>query len=200
MKTRKNILKATLLGMTLLMLPINLKSIESLEVIIDEKAAALTLKVNAENKNEINFSIYNENERMIFSDRAEMNESFESLVDFSEYRQGTYKLVSTTGSFRYHKILEVKDSKVEIIDSFYSFTPVIQQDGDQLIVHYKNFANSDIGIGFTDESNNYFDFFYDAEGDMVFQKVFSLKNFESGEHTLTFTANGEFFEHVFVVL
>lgn len=199
MKTRKNIIKATLLGMTLLMLPINIEAIESLEVIIDENAAVLTLKVNSDNQNEINFSLYNENERMIFNDRAEMNESFESLVDFSEYRQGTYTLVSTTGSFRFNKILEVKDSKVEIIDSYYSFIPIIEQDGDQLIVHYKNFTNSAIGIGIKDESNNYYDFFYD-EDDMVFQKVFSLKNLESGEHTLTFTANGEFFEHVFVVL
>lgn len=198
MKTRKNIIKATLLGMTLLMLPNTLKAIESLEVIIDENAAVLTLKVNSANKNGINFSLYNENARMIFSDRAEMNESFESLVDFSEYRQGTYTLVSTTGSFRFNKILEVKGDKVEIIDSYYSFTPVIQQYGDQLIVDYNNFANSAIGIGIIDESNNYYDFFYD-EDDMVFQKVFSLKNLESGEHKLTFTANGEFFEHVFVV-
>jgi hypothetical protein len=81
---------------------------------------------------------------------------------------------------------------------YYSFAPIFQQDADQLIIHYNNYANSAIGIGIEDESNNYFDFFYDEE-DSVFQKVFSLDNLESGEHTLTFAANGEFFEHIFVV-
>lgn len=198
MKIKKNTLITSVFGMSFILFSVNTSAIEDLEVKIDENKPVVRMEINIPSTNEIDFYLYNANERMIFSDRAELFETFESQFDFSEYRKGTYTLVSEIGNMRYNKVLEVKDSKVELIDSYYSFTPIFQQEGDLLTMYFINNGDGDIAVSIEDMSNTYYDAYYGSE-DLIVQKVYSLENFRTGEYTFRFSANSEIYEHVFEV-
>jgi len=198
MNINKKTLITSVFGLSFILLSFNTRANEILEVKIDENTPVVRMKVNHPSANEIDFYLYNANDRMIFSERAELDESFESKVDFSGYRNGTYTLISEVGNMRLNKILEVKDSKVELIDRYYSFRPVILQEGDLLTVYFINNEGRDIGVSIENSSNTYYDAYYGGE-DRTFHKVYNLENLSTGEYTFWFSANGEFFSHVFKV-
>ena len=198
MTSNKSTLITTVFAISFFLFSFNTRAIENIEYKIDENAPVLRMEVSIPSANEINFFLYNANERMVFSERTLLDESFESQFDFSEYRQGTYTLISEVENMRYTKVLEVKDAKVEIMDSYYSFKPVFRQEGNFLTVHFINNEESDIALSIQDGSNTYYDAYYGNE-DHIFQKVYSLENFKTGEYVFKFIANGEFFDHEFKI-
>lgn len=199
MKFSNNTLFVSLLGLSLTLMPLSANDIGDLEVEVDELNQAVELKMDNINTNEINFVLYNSFERVMFADRAEMNETFESSIDFSDLRRGTYTLVSESGNMRYHKVIKVRKEEIELTDSYFTFTPVIEQDENTLRVYYLNGLQTDIQVSIEDISTVYFDSYFSADEFGVFTKDFSLENLTPGTYTFNLSANGDVFQHTIEV-
>jgi hypothetical protein len=199
MKLNKKTLLTSVFGLSLVLVSFNSRAIGDLEVNIDENNQLVRMEVNNPITNEIDFYLYNSNDRIIFSDRAKLDETFESQIDFSQYRNGTYTLVSETGNMRLNKVIKVKNSNIELIDRYLSYTPVFKQEGDFLKVHFINNEDSDIRIRIEDQLSTYHKAYYSNDEYRTFDRVFSLENLSTGRYTFTLSANGEEFNHTFEI-
>lgn len=197
----KNISKklfASIFALSMVSFSVQANEIENFEVSIVENSSVVKLELNTPSLNTFNVTLFNAFEREILSERVEAGETFESQIDFSELRRGTYTLVSEVGNLRLNKVLRVNGAQVELIDSYYSSKPVFLQEDGLLTVYYLKNEISGVNISIEDRSSIYHDSYYDDEG-VVFNKVFSLENLWPGTYNVTFSSNGEFFTHEFEV-
>jgi len=199
MKIKRNFIAIPIVGMFLFSLPVSSKSFENVEVEMVENERAVIMEVKNENLLSINVSLFTNNEREIFSERVENGETFESKIDFEGLRNGRYTLVSQIGNMKVNKVLEVKDTQVELVDRYYSYVPTFAQEGDLLTVYYINDMSAAIGVSIEDDFYSYLDTYYDSSDNTIFKKVYSLKNLEPGTYQFNMTSKGEFFTHEFEV-
>jgi hypothetical protein len=198
MKNLRNKLFTSIIALAIITISIDAKEIENFEVVILENSSVVKMEVNNPSTTVINISLFNAFEKMILSEKVDLGETYESQVDFSDLRRGTYTLVSEVGNMRLNKIFRVNNSQVELIDSYYSFKPVFLVEDDLLTVHYINNGNEDISLSIEDNLNVYYDEYYTTD-DMIFSKVYSIENLESGIYNFKFMSNGELFTHEFEV-
>ncbi|MGC9343245.1 MAG: hypothetical protein ACP5E3_11125 [Bacteroidales bacterium] len=198
MKNLKNILLASMLSFSLILVSVDSRASENLEIIIVENSQLMKMEVKSPSMEEIDVFLYNQNDRQIFSDKIGLGETFETQFDFSELRNGTYKLVSEVGNMRVNRVIQVSDNKVELVDDYYSFIPVFTQKEDKLIVHYVNNGAEDIGVSIESNLSNYYDAYYDNAG-LIFSRIYSLKNFEPGTYSILLTSKGDFHSYEFRV-
>ena len=198
MKNLSKKLFASIFALSMVSFSVQANEIENFEVSILENSTVVKLEVNTPTLNSIDVTLYNGFEREILRERVEVGETFESQIDFSQLRRGTYTLVSEVGNMSLNKVLRVNGDQVKLIDSYYSFKPLFKQEGNLLTVYYVKGAEKAVSLSIEDNLNIYYDEFYSSD-ETVFTKVFSLENLSSGTYNFNFTANGETFLHEFEV-
>ncbi len=142
--------------------------------------------------------LFNDNKREIFSKRVGLGETLESQYDFTKLKNGTYTLVSEVAHMRLNRVIEVKGSQANLVDSCHSFLPVFAQKDDRLLVHYVNNGGEDIGFSIEDNEGEIYDAFFD-NSDTIFTKPFSIENLEARNYKFHFTSKGNFYTHEFKV-
>ncbi len=195
----KNITKsliAPFLGMALILFSIGSRASENLEVAIIENTNTLLMEVKSPSSEEMNIFLLNRSDREIFRKQVGSGETLESQFNFSDLKNGTYTLVSQVANMKLNRVIQVTDSRAELVNSYYSFLPVFDQLDDKIRVHYINNGGEDIGISVEDDNGEIFKNFFGNE-DFIFTKTFSLENLEAGDYKFKFTSNGDFYTYEF---
>lgn len=196
MKNINKLLFTSVLSLSFILVSLESRASENLEVTIIENSRMLRMEVNNPSIEVINVFLYNEKNNSIFSKRVELGETFENQFDFTGLKNGTYKLVSEVAHMKVNRVLEVRDSQVYLMDSYYSFLPVFSQTDNMLSVQYINNGRKDIGLSIEGPKGVLYDTFND-DGDLVFSKGYSLENLEYGKYTFQISSQGEFYTHEF---
>lgn len=124
---------------------------ENLEVIAIENAKTVRMELTTPASVAINVTLYDEAERIYYSDKISAGATFEDEFDFSTVRKGTYRLVSELGNLRYNQIFQVNENAMEFQESFSTFIPQFKLNEDQLMVHFINNFQRTLGISIEDE-------------------------------------------------
>lgn len=198
MKKINNLLFASLIISIFIPGSFSVKASENLEVVIIENENIIRMEVENPSSEVMDIYLYNNNKKEIFSKRVGLGETLESQYDFTKLKNGTYTLVSEVAHMRLNRVIEVKGSQANLVDSYYSFMPVFAQKDDRLLVHYVNNGEEDIGISIENTRGEIFDAFYD-NNDLIFTQTFSLENLEAGNYTFHFISKGNFHTHEFEV-
>lgn len=194
----KKILFTSILSLAVAVASTESRASENLEVALIENSRTLRLEINSPILETVNLRLYNENDRVIFSERVELADSYESQLDFTDLRNGNYTLVSEVANMRVNKLIKVSETSVQLQDSYYSFIPVFKQENDKLSVYYVNNGGADIGISIENEYDVLSDFYFN-DGVKVFNKTFSLAKLSAGNYMIRFVSKGQFHTHEFQV-
>jgi len=174
------------------------KAFDAVELEIMEDTRIVRMAVSNPATLPVEITLINSFNREIITEKIEAGETFESRIDFSELRNGTYTLVSTAGNLRTHKVLSVRNSSVEHKETFTSFIPVFRQDNETLTVYYIDDPGSAVDI-YIDNERYYFKDRRFTNESGIFEKVFSLELMNPGSYQFSLTSGGEEFNYEFEV-
>lgn len=174
------------------------KASENLEVSAIDEAKKIRMELNTPAIEAINVRLYNNSNRVLYSDQIAAGATFEDEFDFSSVRNGTYSLVSELGSLRYNRIFHVDEHAVEFKESYYTFIPQFKYEDDQLMVHFINNQSESLGVSIEDEYGRIFDAYYNAPGD-TFSRIYALDDLEMGSYVIHLMSGQEMFSYEFTV-
>lgn len=196
MKTIKKYLIVPSIALMLFSSLSPLGATENLEVNTTEKSKKVQMELATPSSGAINVMLYDEADRLVYSDKISAGETFAGEFDFSTVREGSYRLTSEIGNMRYNRILHVSDNKVEFTESYYSFTPVFRVVDDKLQVFYINNLEDSFSIIVEDESGYLYDGYYSDMGD-DYNKTYGLQGLKSGSYTVQLMSGQEVFSFEF---
>jgi hypothetical protein len=182
----------------LVVITLNVRAFDNMEVIIEENSSFVQLKMTNPAVESMNVFLLNQRDRVIQQDRIEHLSAFEQSYDFSELKDGTYTLVSQMQHMRYNKVLEVRDNQVEMTDAYYSFTPVFKMKDDMILVNYLLNGSEDIAITVKRYSKPIFHGYY-GNNEYSFEKIFSLEDLPAGDYSLQLASNKDTYAYDFSV-
>ncbi len=180
----------------LMMLPIG--ATENLEVKSIEASKKIQLELGSPAEADIDVRIYNNLNRNVFSDRISAGATFEREIDISNFREGTYRLISELENVRYNRILEVYDDGIDITDAYYSYVPFFIQEDELMKVQYKNSLDANIRIAFEDSWGEFFETYYQDPGSS-FGTIFNLKELPGGTYFVRLYSGRDTFSYEFEI-
>jgi len=199
MKTKKNILTAvgTIVMSFMLMMPAG--ATENVEVNVIDASKKIRVELESPADAEIDVRIYNSFNRVLFTDRISAGATFDTEIDFSTFKKGTYRLVSQVGNTKYNRVLEVSDSGIEVKESYNTFVPFFIQKDDLMKIQYKNSMEENIRIEFADGIwGEFFDVYYQEPG-ITFTAIYSLQELPRGSYSITMYSGRDMYSQEFVV-
>jgi hypothetical protein len=196
MKTIQKISAYSIATMMLVTISLRTSAIENLEVITEDNSKVVRMELDKPIGVPMDVILKNNWDRVIYQNRIDGISPFEHSYDFGDLRDGTYKLVSSASNLRLNRTLEVRDSEVEVTESYTSFQPQFKLEDDKLMVHYIMNEKKDIGISIQHGSDVVYDGFY-GKNDGFFSRVYALDELEQGSYTIQFVSKGEFYTFEF---
>lgn len=198
MKTRYN-LQAYLLGAIIFIAGgTQVRAFENVEVSIEDNSNVVQLKMSNPSVEKLDLMLLNSRDQVIREDRMGDQSSLEQSYEFDGLKEGTYTLVSSLHHIHYNKVLEVRDSKVTMTDSYYSFSPNFKMEDDKILVHYVMDGDRDVSVSIYQNSDTIFESFFD-NNENVFSKAFAIDELSSGTYTLRFVSQDDFYSYEFEV-
>jgi hypothetical protein len=199
MKTKKNILigVGTFIMSFILMMPV--RATENVEINVIEASKKIRVELESPAEAEIDVRIYNNFNRVLYTDRISAGATFDTEIDFSTFKKGTYRLVSQLGNTKYNRVLEVSDSGIEVKESYNTYVPFFIQEDDLMKIQYKNSMEENIHIEFSDNIwGEFFDVYYQDSG-MSFTAIYSLQQLPRGSYTITMYSGRDKYSHDFFI-
>ncbi len=180
----------------LMMLPVG--ATENLEVNAIEASKKIQLELGSPAEAEIDVRIYNNLNRKIYSDRISAGATFEREIDFSTFREGTYRLITELENVRYNRVLEVNADGIAFTDSYYSYVPFFIQEDEMMKVQFKNNLDSNIRVTFEDGWGEFFETYYQDPG-RSFGAIFNLKELPRGTYFVRLYSGRDTFSYEFEI-
>lgn len=169
---------------------------ENLEVSAIEASKKIRMELETPANAEIEVNIFNNFNRVLYSDRISAGTTFETEFDFSTLKEGTYRLVSELGNIRYNRVLEVNDRGIEFKDSYYTYVPFFIQEGELMKVQFKNSLENSVRIQFEDSWGEIFEVYYQEPG-ISFGAMFSLQELPRGSYLIRLITGRDSFTQEF---
>ena len=198
MKTLLNIRLIALLAITLMLSSFEARAFGDIEVFIEENSKVVYVKFENPAKESLDLILLDERDRVIKQNEIGNLSNLEYSYDFSDLTDGNYTLVSELNNMRYNKVIEVRDSRVRMINNFYTFAPEFKLQDDKILVHYILNGDRNISISIDKGSETIFDSYFDSN-EPVFSKAFAINRLESGSYTLQFASQEDFYSFEFEV-
>lgn len=175
---------------------VTLSGIESLEVTAIENTRMVRLETNAPFSNSFELLLMDRWNRTVYSETIASGTGFEKTIDFSEYKNGTYRIIAQTGNLRLNKIIRVDGHQIETTDSYYSFVPQFKTESGRILVHYLNNGVNSIDMVIESAEGVHMDQGFVAVPSVV-KYAIPTRQLASGFYTLYFYADRELFTHRF---
>lgn len=200
MKSITKALLSSIFGLVVISASVRASATEILKVTALENSPVIRMEISDPSLKEINLYLFDQNNRAVFRDRVDPGSTFETSFDFSETVNGTYKLVSEMGHMKFNRIFSVSESKVRLVDSFYSFSPQFALEDGKMLVQYINSVGNSIGVAIENVNENsvIFEDFYGTTP-LTFSKVFDVDHLNRGDYKLTLSTGGEFYAYDFSI-
>jgi hypothetical protein len=174
------------------------RAFENVEVSIEDNSNVVQLKISNPSIGNLDLMLLNSRDQVIREDRMGDLSSLEQSYNFDGLKEGTYTLVSSLRHMHYTKVLEVRDSKVTMTDSYYSFSPTFKMEDDKILVHYVMEGDRDVSVSIEQNSDTIFDSFFD-NNEKVFSKAFAIDGLSSGSYTMRVVSQDDFYSYEFQV-
>ena len=198
MKTLFNIRLIALLAISLMLSSLEARTFGDIEVFFEENSKVVYLKLENPAMESLDLLLLDDRNRVIKQKDLGNLSNLEYSYDFSDLKDGNYTLVSELNHMRFNKVMEVRDSRVKMINSFYSFAPEFKLQDDKVLVHYILNGDRNISISIEKGSETIFDTYFD-NNERVFSKAFAINELESGSYTLQFASQEDFYSFEFEV-
>jgi hypothetical protein len=185
MKTR--IYTPVILLMSSILFSPETAAFEIMNVSANETSGIIEMEMSTPSPKSFDLYLLDKRGQTIYESSVSEGSTFDKSLDMKNFRNGTYTLVSVKESMKYHRVIEIRDSRVELKETFFSFTPQFKVEGDVILVHFINQNKDIIDVSIENRSG----FLYQTahfDKEPVFSQAYGIDNLQKGYYTLSFSA------------
>jgi len=181
---KMNIQLAVLTGLFFMLFTISpAVASENVEVNAVEDTKKVKVELDTPASESINVMVYNRFGRVVFDDMIAKGSVYEDVIDFSEMRRGSYKLVSQSGNSKYSRVLEVDKNGVALIDGYNAFAPSFDKRDNMVLIQLLNMQDENIRIIIEDELGKIYEDYHHEPG-KLFSMAYAMDYLPENNYTI----------------